>query len=369
MSTTWDDELTGMFGEDEEATLSRRVPVQPDWVDVPGLPDDQNRSAMPEPLDDGKQVKRGRRMLNATETKELTNRLARCLPYSIRADRRISAGMLRYLAVLKYLSRGSNETDRSVPEIANRAACSERSVQNYTLLADKYGLIHCEKRPKSPRWNDTNIYTLMGEMRNASGGAKKDGVKNLKHRYISSTSTQEDRIKDVGSRRFAKSRLRENFSQPGKPKPLKEVAAKPFKSEKIKPLPPAPPPDQSTDTLEDQVSLAKRALSEILPGMEVPDTKDEIIHEIERLRSERIPSFSESAWRVVTRRHGFKAHLAVLETQLMAEIKADTDPINSLPGYLGGILWKPPGDGPGHPNPASTLRDIMATRAEWKDAA
>ncbi|MCP4701073.1 MAG: hypothetical protein GY862_30100 [Gammaproteobacteria bacterium] len=164
-------------------------------------------------------------------------------------------------------------------------------------------------------------------------------------------------------------RLGGNFSQPERPGPLKEAAAKPLKAEEIKPLPPAPPPDQSTDTLEDQVSLAKRALSEILPGMEVPDAKADIIREINRLRTERIPSFSESAWRVVTSRHGFKAHLAVLETQLMAEIKADTDPINSLPGYLGGILWKPPGDGVGHPNPASTLRDILKTRGEWKDAA
>ena len=50
-----------------------------------------------------------------------------------------------------------------------------------------------------------------------------------------------------------------------------------------------------------------------------------------------------------------KAYLAVVETLLMASVRAGTGrAIHSLAGYLGGILWKPVEINPGH-----TVREIV----------
>ena len=377
MPHSWDDEKALLFGDDDANIDNHTIDITapPAHLDVPGHPEAENRSKIPVCVSGERSIKRGKRFMTKKQTQELTNRLAKGLPNSIKGNREITNGMLRFLSVLKYLSRGSRGCvvdGRTVAEIANRAALSRRSVQEFTKKAETLGLIHCERRRKTARFNFPNTYTLLGDLRKKEafpGGAEKLGVIKTLNLVNNSTSTQDDRIKDVGKRCFAKSRNGENPSQASNTVALREKPQKASRAEENKPRPPAPLPDETGDTLEEQVSLAKRALSEILPGIKAPDTREDIIREVDRLRAKRIPSFSDSAWRVVTSRHGFKAHLAVLETQLMAVIKADTDPIRSLPKYLGGILWKPAGDGPGHPNPASTLRDILATRAEWKEAA
>ena len=117
---------------------------------------------------DERRVRRGRRQLLAAEATDLTHKLSQMyLPTEIAADRRMTPGDIRVLAILVRAARigGGSATDISVPEIANRAAVSDRQVQ---LTADKLGkqpfdLVQRTFRRLRPGMNDTNVYELATE--------------------------------------------------------------------------------------------------------------------------------------------------------------------------------------------------------------
>ena len=127
----------------------------------------------------------------------------------------------------------------------------------------------------------------------------------------------------------------------------------------------APVPNISPD----DAGLLKRALAVIRPDRALPDDPADLVRAIDRLRLDCIAGFDESAWPMLAARHGTRAYMAVVETLLMASVRAGTDRvIHSLPAYLGGILWKPRGK----VNPAHTVSEIIrlyADRIEPRQAA
>ena len=80
----------------------------------------------------------------------------------------------------------------------------------------------------------------------------------------------------------------------------------------------------------------------------------------ETLLKSQMTGFHRTAWAAARARHGPRAALAVIETALMARIRAGTDdPIRSAPAYLGGILRRRPQDC----RPEITLQRLAAARA------
>ena len=113
---------------------------------------------------------------------------------------------------------------------------------------------------------------------------------------------------------------------------------------------------------ETQASIAKRALALLEAGKRPPDASAEIVETIERLRTRELYAFDEDAWPVVLRKQGANAYLAVVETLLMARVRAGTDRVIASPAaYLGGIVWKTPDK----INPAHTIQEIVQNYAEW----
>ena len=79
----------------------------------------------------------------------------------------------------------------------------------------------------------------------------------------------------------------------------------------------------------------------------------------DRLLSEQIRGFDGTVWTAARARHGPRAALAVIETALVARIRAGTDdPIRSASAYLGGILRR----GPAECRPEITLARLAAAR-------
>ncbi len=199
MAHSWDDEKDLLFGGNGGDSPSPSQPA--------GLTEEDFRTAGKEiraKIKKGEKVtglvKRGRRYMSATDTRELTQKLAtRYLSPAIGGDRRLTPSDARVLAILVMdaAKGGSRVTDMSVPEIANRAAVSHRQVQ---LSVQKLGeapfrLVECTHRPIRPGFNDTNIYRIVascfakqpgrkGSEKNKSSwcrrGEKLNGVKNNK---------------------------------------------------------------------------------------------------------------------------------------------------------------------------------------------
>jgi len=121
-------------------------------------------------------------------------------------------------------------------------------------------------------------------------------------------------------------------------------------SENARPSTP-PIPNIPIDTAE----LMKQAMAIIRPDWEIPDDPVDLVRATDRLRNQYITNFDDSAWPMLVRRHGPKAYLAVIETLLMASVRAGTERvIRSLSGYLGGILWKR-----GPIDPEHTITEII----------
>ena len=112
----------------------------------------------------------------------------------------------------------------------------------------------------------------------------------------------------------------------------------------------------------------KQAIAVIGDEKELPDTPHDIIEAVERLRLKYISAFDHSAWPLLVKRHGVNAYLAVLETLLMASVRAGTKRvIHSLPAYLGGILWKKQPINPKHS--VSEIIRLYANSIEPRKAA
>lgn len=93
--------------------------------------------------------------MDSQQAYDLTNQLAtKFLPEKIAADRRLSQADVRVIAIIAYdvERRGGLITDMSVPEIANRAAVSERQVQKTVnkLSAYPFQLVERTERPIKP---------------------------------------------------------------------------------------------------------------------------------------------------------------------------------------------------------------------------
>ena len=306
-----------------------------------------------------------------SSTRALTNRLASALPLGLAADRRLTPGDVRVLAVLVIGARkaGSSVTDMSVPEIANRAAVSHRQVQ---LTTDKLGevpfsLVRRSFRVLRPGMNDTNVYELaagcftrpaakvhtpsradhqprrqtssrsIGQQDravSARGGEKLFGVKNLTSNKHTPTPTEDGKTEQ-------REGCRKRQTEPSrKPSPRLPVTVSEAARPKVAPI-----PNISLDT----AALMQRALAIVRPDRKPPDDPVDLVQAVDRLRHDYMPTFDETAWPLLVRRHGVKAYLAVIETLLMASVRAGTDRvIHSLPGYLGGILWKREPINPGH---------------------
>ncbi|MEQ8664919.1 MAG: hypothetical protein RIC16_04260 [Rhodospirillales bacterium] len=307
-------------------------------------------------------------MLSAPEVRTLTSKLTRAyLPVEKRA-----------LAVLIADARRNNcaSCELSVPEIAYRAAVSERMVQSATrkLSGATFGLIEIEYRRIARDMNETNIYRLAvacfgdrlpfsrtpegtcrrAQPSRAQRGAKKRGVNYSPSNIDTPTPTGGNlRKRSRECRKRTATGLSRDRSGP--PAQVLEV---------VRPRT-APIPNISPD----DAGLIKRALAVIRPDRALPDDPTDIVRAVDRLRLEYIPGFDEGAWPMLAARHGTRAYLAVVETLLMASVRAGTDRvIQSLPAYLGGILWKPREQ----VNPAHTVSEIIrlyADRLEPRRAA
>ncbi len=361
MAHTWDDEKDRLFGGDASGLPASSRPAGLTAEDF-----ETARREIRKKKNKGEKVpglaKRGRRYMSATDTRDLTQDLAtRHLSPAIGGDRRLTPSDVRVLAILVMdaTKSGSRVTDMSVPEIANRAAVSHRQVQ---LSAQKLGktpfhLVERTHRPLRPGMNDTNIYRIdvlcfarracrSEEKKSKSSprrrGEKNSGVKNNKLDYISSTSTNTQTKKKNGCRKSG----------------LPGVVVAKSRQDREQPVRKQPPVRLN----ETQASIAKRALAILEAGKSPPDASTEIVETIERLRSKELYAFNEDAWPVVLRRQGANAYLAVVETLLMARVRAGTDRVIASPAaYLGGIVWK----APDKVNPAHTIQEIVQNYAEW----
>ncbi|MEQ8664886.1 MAG: hypothetical protein RIC16_04095 [Rhodospirillales bacterium] len=320
-----------------------------------------------------RRVKRGRRRLSPTDARNLTHELAGWyLATEVAADRRLTPGDVRVLAIMVRAANkaGGRHTDIAVKTIANRAAVSDRQVQlTVTKLSQHpFNLVRRTFRPLRPGMNDTNVYEIAARCfrggaevkRSASQetaspasdaaparGEKLCGVKNkpILDIYTSTPTRPAVRKRSTGCRkRTATGSCRDRS---GPPDPVFEVARP-----RTAPIPNISP---------DDAGLIKRALAVIRPDRALPDDPVEIVRAVDRLRLEYIPGFDESAWPMLAARHGTRAYLAVVETLLMASVRAGTDRvIQSLPAYLGGILWKPRGQ----VNPGHTVSEILRLYAD-----
>ena len=305
-------------------------------------------------------------MLSAPEVRALTSKLTRAyLPVEIGINAEITPAEKRVLAVLIADARrnGCAASELSVPEIAYRAAVSERMVQSATrkLSGATFGLIDIEYRRIACDMNETNVYRLavacFGDRLPYSGtpddtrrrapaariqrGAKKRGVNYSSSNINTPTPTGVAvRKRSRGCRKRTATGLSRDRSGP--PAQVLEVARP-----RTAPIPNISP---------DDAGLIKRALAVIRPDRALPDDPADIVRAVDRLRLEYIPGFDEGAWPMLVARHGTRAYLAVVETLLMASVRAGTDRvIHSLAGYLGGILWKPRDQ----MNPANTVSEII----------
>ena len=320
-----------------------------------------------------KRVKRGRRRMSASETRNRTYELARSLPVVIAADRRLTPGDVRVLAVLVDAARYNSAriTDISVPEIASTANLSVRQVQFTVKKLSKlpFNLVRRTYRKLRPGMNDTNVYQLseacFADDREASEdeisqrpkerhspkcsgraarGEEKCGVKvSISDRYPATSTGSAGRRRSGGCRKDgpAEGSLRTRHSAP----PVRiDGIARPRTA-----LIPNFDPDDA--------GLIKRACAIIRPDLCPPDNPGEIVVFVDFLRRKYIPNFDEQAWPMLVARHGARAYLAVIEVLLMAGARAGTDrSINAFDRYLGGIVWKPKG----RIDPAQSVAKLMA---------
>ena len=317
-------------------------------------------------------------------TAEAAERALALLPASLAAaiatDRRLRESEAALLALLcrRARAQGGVHCAPSVPELAARLGCAERTVQLAARALARHGLIAVEQRVLRPGHNETNVYAIVcpglarllenaprrtatrlaGPQVRAAGQAPA-GAADGANRGESGGESHRTLKKNLNTNTLIPDSHRVTSQDPAQCKPARQAS---WPGPATRPLPP-PPALPSSGPLH---ALGLRALDHVAPALAAkardPDDPVCVWSGWERLLPDKIPDFSPRLWRRALQVHGPRAFLALAETLL----KDQAGQVETRGGYLWGILKHgiAAGTRRGECQPGISVAEILDERAE-----
>ena len=260
--------------------------------------------------------------------------LPAALAAAIATDRRLRESEVALLALLcrRARRRAAASCAPSVPELARRLGCAERTVQFAARALARHGLIAVQQRVLRPGHNATNVYTvvcprLAGLLkrspvpdRRPEPGAGGRG-ESAPPRGESPSAPRVSKISTPLSHRVTP-------KDPATCEPVRQASP----PRTAGPPPAAAPPLPETGPLAE---LARRALDHVAPDLAAATRgRPDPWQAWQRLFEEKLADFQPRLWRRALALHGPRAWLAVAETLL----KDQAGQIRCRESYLWGIV-------------------------------